>query len=223
MRLFIYVLSLMLFLNINNYTCDLNKNKDNCGLFDVSSSEVSNEEILNDSSAKEDSIMSIDIGHSIYQIDSRWIGSGYGATYYFDDSGWYCYLASDYGLREEQEIVSQRGQWTLNEETIVLMIKEQVIAEGGQMEWGPISGNTLNNYTGYHFNIDKKIEYDIAIQYDQIGYYLAMGSMSLYPSIQVNEAVKVFAKGGYDAYANLPVDQKKIWQLNLPMDEYKCT
>jgi AraC-like DNA-binding protein len=74
------------------------------------------------------------------------VGSGYPDLYFFSGQGTFAYLGSQYGVREEGQLLSQRGQWLLTGKILVLSVMEEQRAYGGEPTDDLLLGEILTGY-----------------------------------------------------------------------------
>jgi len=96
------------------------------------------------------------------------VGSGYPEFYYFSEQGTYAYLCSQYGVREEGQLLSQRGEWSLLDNNILLLsVLEEKRAFGGELTEDLLLGQILTGYRVVHEQESYQLAYAISFGEDE--------------------------------------------------------
>lgn len=96
-----------------------------------------------------------------YVSTSSVVGSADPAGYYFDKNGNFAYHHGGYCIREENEPISYRGTWKLEDNELILTITEEEIAIDGTIDEDFINGKCIINYENKINQTNKVVKYEI--------------------------------------------------------------
>jgi hypothetical protein len=135
------------------------------------------------------------------------VGSGYPELYFFSEQGFYAYLNSQFGVRADGQLLSQRGQWLVKENILVLTVLEEQRAYGGEPIDDLLLGEILTGYQVVHSDQTYQLAYAVSFGQDEIGRpYLVCNNQPFYLlAIQEDDIVplSVLAEEGYPAFEQL--------------------
>jgi hypothetical protein len=136
------------------------------------------------------------------------VGSGYPAFYYFSEQGTYAYLGNQYGVREEGQLLSQRGEWTVQGNILVLFVKEEKRAYGGEPTDDLLLGQVLTDFQVVHEQESYELAYAVSFGEDEDNglphllwnreplYMLAIPEVDIVP-------LRILADEGYPAFEKI--------------------
>lgn len=135
------------------------------------------------------------------------VGSGYPELYFFSEQGTYAYLGSQYGVREEGQLLSQRGKWLLTDNILVLSVTEEQRAYGGEPTDDLLLGEILTGYQVMQIEDTYQLAYAVSSGEDEVGRpYLIWNNQPLYLlSIPEEDIIplRILAEEGYAAFEQL--------------------
>jgi hypothetical protein len=135
------------------------------------------------------------------------VGSGYPELYFFSEQGTYAYLGSQYGVRADGQLLSQRGQWLVRENILMLNVLEEQRAYGGEPTDDLLLGEILTGYQVVLSDQSYQLAYAVSFGQDEIGRpYLLWNNQPLYLlAIPEDDIVplSVLAEEGYPAFERL--------------------
>lgn len=165
----------------------------------------------NNSTGKEISEIEKEISYFLLQGEvlstSDVVGSGYPELYYFSEQGTYAYLGSQYGVREEGQLLSQRGQWSLTDNILLLSVLEEKRAYGGELADDLLLGEILIGYQVVHSEEAYQLAYAVSLSEDDLGRpYLLKNNQPLYLLAIPEEDIlplRVLSEEGHGAFEQL--------------------
>jgi hypothetical protein len=135
------------------------------------------------------------------------VGSGYPGLYYFSPEGLYSYLGSQYGIREEGQLLSQRGEWSLIDNTLLLTILEEKRTYGGEPTHDLLLGDILTDYQVIHSKDSYQLIIMVSVNEDDTGRsYLVWNEQPVYMLFIPEEDIvplRLLAEEGYEALESL--------------------
>lgn len=97
------------------------------------------------------------------------IGAGYPELYYFSAEGTFAYQTHQYGVREEGQLISQRGKWSLDDERLTLTILSETRAHGGEITEDHFLGEVLSGYELIRLSDSYKKSYRVTLEEEESG------------------------------------------------------
>ncbi len=97
------------------------------------------------------------------------IGAGYPEFYYFSDIGTFAYQTHQYGVREEGQLISLRGKWSLEEDRLTLTILSETRAYGGEKTEDHFLGEVLSGYELIRIDDGYELSYRVTLEEDESG------------------------------------------------------
>ncbi len=100
---------------------------------------------------------------------SDMVGSAYPELFYFTENGTYAYRSSQYGVRQEDQLLTQRGEWSLLGNVLILDVLEETRAVGGEKTSDPIMGEIITGYETVHTAEHYRMIYKVSFAEDEYG------------------------------------------------------
>lgn len=137
----------------------------------------------------------------------EFVGSGYVDLYYFDKDGKFAYYKGESLVTEEGQIISYRGEWSIENGKLILKVLEEEKAVGGEIvEADELFDKHLENYEEVVKQVNYTKTYNVEKNKFDSREYISLGESNLYQlSIKedMKNIVKTLASEGYSKYREL--------------------
>lgn len=136
-----------------------------------------------------------------YLSEEEVMGSATPKGYVFMEDGTFAYYGGEYSPTEQGEVLDMTGTWQIEEDILVLNLKQKEIADGGRIVDDEIEGQILCDYNVEKQLVSDTVEYKIkSIEEDKINLEFDGKEISFYKlGVQKGyiEFMKAVAKQGF--------------------------